>query len=603
MPPAMMGPDAQQRIAVEAADIQTYPNNAWTRSTNSDDSDLTHPHDASPSGCPETPLPPSILKLPKEILSQINASFAGTPLSASLSNPPILPTPLLGSKIRWEGSWYDGWEPKWGSIQPDEDKVRMVAKPFLRFCGIDPSNFSVLPFHQGMWNKLYLIKSTDKSTHVTTERIFRISLPVNPWFKIQSEVATMEYIRLKTSIPVPKVYIFESSMENDLGFEWMIMEKIDGQTFAVAENSMSQVAKERLNTTIADWVHELAMLQFDVIGSLYREWDPTKDNYLEFRLGPVTTDYFLGPWRTERPVFKGPFRNEAELYRAVVMLNLQDILDPKQLDRAKRAWANEDGYEYVSSDQAMGIEDDCDSDSSGKTPTFESYSTVYSDEQSFQPCGVQQACFTLFDVLPLVERRLEKSPRKYILHHFDISKQNVLLNDDRDAIALLDWENIATKSLSQIDPWPSIIDSTRYDLPEPWQESTPKPSWRLKAEKNYTTRLTADIFMSRLKKLQSPWPQIDTTGAEENCVDMFEEDLAELGAVAERLYASWGETEICDRIREKCGDAFLPLAVQAPRVTVREDHQTSPRHYSSFRHIISNRLKFIIHRKGDVRKQ
>jgi hypothetical protein len=449
-------------------------------------------------------------------------------------------------------------------MQPNKKKIGKVAKPFLRFCGIDPNNFSVHPFHQGMWNKLYLIKSTDKTTSVTTERIFRIPLPVNPWFKIQSEVATMEYARLKTSIPIPKVYVFESSMDNDLGFEWMIVEKIDGQAFADVKDSMSQGAKERLNATIADWVHELSMLQYDVIGSLYRQWDPTKDNYLDFHLGPVTTDYFLGPWRTEKPVFKGPFRNEAELYRAVVILNLQDILDPKQVSRARRAWASEDGCESITrrDNEDNATEDDvnCGSNSAPEPPTTESSSTVYSDEHSFKRSGVQQACFALLDVLPLVERRLEKAPRNYILHHFDISEHNVLLNDDRDAIALLDWENIATKSLSQVSPWPSIIDATRYDPPEPWRESIPKPSWYLSAERDYNTRLAADVFMSRLKKLQSPWPQIDTSGVEQNYVDRFEEDLVELGAVAERIYARWGEAEICGRVREKCGDVFLPIA-------------------------------------------
>lgn len=493
----------------------------------------------------------------------------------------------MGTKILWEGSWYDGWEPKWSSIQPDEKKISKVAEPFLRFGGIDPENFSILPFRQGVWNKLYLIQSTNKTTKVTKELIFRIPLPVNPWFKIQSEVATMEYARLKTSIPIPKVYIFESSVENDLGFEWMIMEKTDGQTFADVEDSMSQVAKERFNGTIADWIHELSMLHFDVIGSLYRQWDPIKNDYLDFRLGPVTTDCFLRPWRTERPVFEGPFRNEAELYRAIVILNLQDILDPKQMRHARRAWVSKDGYEHIAlhdnKDENIEVDVNCGSNLSLETPMTKPSSTVYSDEQSFRPSGVQQACLTLLDVLPLVERRPKKAPRKYILHHFDISKHNVLLNDNREAIALLDWENIATKSLFQVEPCPSIIDPTRYNSPEPWQESIPKPSWYLRAERDYITRLAADAFMSRLKELQSPWPQIDTTSAEQNSIDGFEDDLVELGAVAERIYARWGETKICDRIREKCGDVFLLIATQTPRIMVEKKQKLSAQQYSLFR--------------------
>jgi hypothetical protein len=65
--------------------------------------------------------------------------------------------------------------------------------------------------------------------------------------------------------------------------------------------------KECLNMTVAGWVDQLSRLQFDSIGSLYCEWNPTADNYLEFKLGPVAADYFLGPWRMERQAFQGPF--------------------------------------------------------------------------------------------------------------------------------------------------------------------------------------------------------------------------------------------------------------------------------------------------------
>ena len=240
-----------------------------------------------------------------------------------------------------------------------------------------------------MWNKLYLIASKNERTGVITERIFRIPLPVYPWFKIQSEVATMNYVRKETSIPIPKVYVFESSMENALGFEWMIMEKIDGRTFRDAKKSISQPMRVNLNRTIAEWVDRLSRLQFDRIGSLYREWDPSKPNYLGFKLGPVTSDYLLGPWRTEKEVFRGPFRNEAQLYRSVLELNLADIGDSRHWDLAQRAWAEEQGSVLVSE---QGDEDE------SRIPT-----TVYGSEEAFGSSGVKDACFSLLGLLPSIE--------------------------------------------------------------------------------------------------------------------------------------------------------------------------------------------------------
>jgi|SRR6267154_1053819 len=44
--------------------------------------------------------------------------------------------------------------------------------------------------------------------------------------KTESEVATMEYIRTYTSIPVPDVYFYDSNPYNRLGGEYIIMSKV-----------------------------------------------------------------------------------------------------------------------------------------------------------------------------------------------------------------------------------------------------------------------------------------------------------------------------------------------------------------------------------------
>ena len=535
-----------------------------------------------------------------EKLSTQRIRVNGSPVSVSLSKPLSNYTSLLKDRIQWYGNWRLGWEPRWGPIQPQIEGIRKVAKPFLPQCGIDPHNFKVDTFQQGMWNKIFLISSTNKQTGAITERIFRIPLPVNPWFKMQSEVATMEYVRTTTKIPVPKIFFFESSMENALGFEWMIMEKMNGRTFRDAEDSISQQANLHLHKTIAEWVHQFSMLEFNQIGSLYREWDPRSDKYLDFSLGPVTSDCFLGPWRIEREVFRGPFRNEAEFYRAVIELNLEDVLDHRQQERARLALAKDDGIEPISKQNSRNedvgdgtIEDDFSSkgsslelipkqsninedvanvtiedDFSSKQSSFsiisnsETANTVYPSMEAFEPSGVRKTCFSLFSVLPLLEDRLLKGQRKYILHHFDISKDNVLVNDVGEAIALLDWENMTTVSPSQIYPWPSIMDPTGHEAPEPWQGEGPKPAWYLAAERDYNSSLAADLFMSRLAQLNSSWPQAKE--GKQNFKNEFEQDLNELGSLVRIIHAGWAEMDICEKIK-KYYEMFQPI----PPVSVR----------------------------------
>jgi hypothetical protein len=51
-----------------------------------------------------------------------------------------------------------------------------------------------------------------------TVYLFRITLPVCPFYKTESEVATLKYIRINTDIPVATVVDWDSSANNDLGF-------------------------------------------------------------------------------------------------------------------------------------------------------------------------------------------------------------------------------------------------------------------------------------------------------------------------------------------------------------------------------------------------
>lgn len=47
-----------------------------------------------------------------------------------------------------------------------------------------------------------------------------------PRLKIESEVATMQYIREKTNLPVPTVYHYDSNPYNRLGGEFILMSKV-----------------------------------------------------------------------------------------------------------------------------------------------------------------------------------------------------------------------------------------------------------------------------------------------------------------------------------------------------------------------------------------
>jgi aminoglycoside phosphotransferase (APT) family kinase protein len=77
-------------------------------------------------------------------------------------------------------------------------------------------------FAQGALNKLYLAR-----TH-TRDYLMRVSLPVHPHSKTLGEVTTLRYLRRETSISVPEVIAFDASADNEIGFEWILMERMPG---------------------------------------------------------------------------------------------------------------------------------------------------------------------------------------------------------------------------------------------------------------------------------------------------------------------------------------------------------------------------------------
>jgi hypothetical protein len=74
---------------------------------------------------------------------------------------------------------------------------------------------------EGSHNKCFLFQM-DNDVQVVT----RIPNPFLPRkIETASEVATLDFLRNELNIPVPKVYAWSDSMDEDVGVEYIIMEK------------------------------------------------------------------------------------------------------------------------------------------------------------------------------------------------------------------------------------------------------------------------------------------------------------------------------------------------------------------------------------------
>ncbi|KAI1326268.1 kinase-like domain-containing protein [Xylariaceae sp. FL0255] len=160
------------------------------------------------------------------------------------------------------------------SINPTVPAVIATLKAAL-----NPKVDYVVTFlHRGEYSKLYTVVFDNK------EYVMRVSLPIWPRVKTESEVATLKWVNENSILPVPLVKAYDSSRLNPLGFEWILMSKVDGVPLSKIWHFVTQDAKERIVRQVARYVRDVFRHPFKGgIGSLF-EAPPGSDG----RHGPFS---------------------------------------------------------------------------------------------------------------------------------------------------------------------------------------------------------------------------------------------------------------------------------------------------------------------------
>ena len=173
---------------------------------------------------------------------------------------------LRPNPLKWTGNYYNR-EAIW-STEPDIIVIRSLAIKHLAFelpNTADLDKLKVQFFAQGAFNKLYSISFPEHGTSY----LVRVALPLVPYYRIESEAAMLSYLKENTSIPVSRVIAWESSAATDLGFEWILLEKIEGVALYDVWRGMPWDSKVRLVAALAPLLGQLRDHKFDEIGSLY----------------------------------------------------------------------------------------------------------------------------------------------------------------------------------------------------------------------------------------------------------------------------------------------------------------------------------------------
>ena len=150
--------------------------------------------------------------------------------------------PLFQNISCWKPHLWDP-TPLW-PVNPYISIIESLSRTHLQIPA--EHDINVTFFAEGAFNKLYTIAtSEDGGAESQFPYLFRVTLPVEPFYKTTSEVATLCYIREHTSVPVPRVIAHRSTADNELGFEWTPMEKIPGVSLESVWRGVGMEMKDR----------------------------------------------------------------------------------------------------------------------------------------------------------------------------------------------------------------------------------------------------------------------------------------------------------------------------------------------------------------------
>ncbi|KAI1206105.1 kinase-like domain-containing protein [Annulohypoxylon truncatum] len=315
--------------------------------------------------------------------------------------------------------------PQW-TVEPTIGAIVMTLQK-----AIDPhKQYNVEHLWDGTYNKIYSV------SYDQTDFVMRVSLPVCPRTKIESEAATLQWVCENTNLPVPRVRSYDSSRNNPIGFEWILMDRIDGVPLSQCWSSTTQDAKERIVKQVAGYAATAFWAQFKGVGNLYppQSHSPTSRPRGE----RASLRHYGIPFRT---AFKWTKRR-LRLISADLRLKTQEISDKHHRAIAARM--------LVLVDRLRNIED-----MFFPTPEICSDKNLALDDNESTDEGEDIADKEGWPYEPTM------------LWHDDISLDNILVDKSGILCGIIGWECVSCLPLYEACQFPAFLQQSQDRPVEP----------------------------------------------------------------------------------------------------------------------------------------
>ena len=435
--------------------------------------------------------------------------------------------------LEWVYDMWCGSRPTW-TKEPSTKVIKRIVSDHFKKPDLDDIKVEFLT--QGGFNKIYMITVADSDAY-----IFRVSLPVDPYFKTTSEVNTRKMLREYTTIPIPETLAFDVSQQNVLGFEWTLMERMPGVTVEdmvkinnekppitlLYDESSDRVSREgwckipwdakcKLVEDLVNICVQLFRIQTQSMGSVYGSepihmgirFQPNSFRTLARKLQSMlitgraksnSLNTFTSPQALQLP----------EGYRVGTMVDMQLFWNQSvgiQISRGPfssvrdwlKTWLTINKF---NAEHPWQQDDESDDESDASSDSVD------------EDANVMWLVPELIDLLPKIFPPSENEI--FTLHHDDMSRSNILIDQDTcELTALLDWECVSFVPLWKACEIPRILDDFAPREEEPKQDDFPpdeegrRSHLYFEAVGQYEKTQLRDMFVDRMAEIEPKWTEL-----------------------------------------------------------------------------------------------
>ncbi|PYI11874.1 RNase H domain-containing protein [Aspergillus sclerotiicarbonarius CBS 121057] len=271
---------------------------------------------------------------------------------------------------------------------------------------------------------------------------------------LESEAATLKYVRLNSDIPVPVVHLYRPTPDNEIGIPFILMSKASGWSLGqvwkqpgFGKPDLATDLKAKVVDQLGEMIYKLSQLRFNKIGSLFEQ-----DGI--FRVDEcLSRGHILHDRYSLEDVPRGPFTSEVQFFDSLIAaLNQHAEVLPLSHHCFVAPIPPRGDYESIEQYHRA-----CD--------LWNDFVTVGNKiDSSDNRLDYIVAANALQEFISTWRSRLPQSDsQSFPLYHPDLSVNNIYVDDDYNITCIIDWAFSSTVP-EAMAPSPPALPQSRNEL-------------------------------------------------------------------------------------------------------------------------------------------